>query len=305
MTRRPQRARGWAGCVPALLLLASRCMPVLLALGGMPAPLAGAESEDGAPPVALSMQPAERNRLIEVYNRWAAGIQTLRAGGKARVGAEGEKTRAFQFSLLVARPGNARVQGRLGSLATLFDLSGSPEEWTLYLPQERTVVRNRDGEGGAGLLLPPREILAVLLPAGIPPRDLDRGGTASLDSGLARLVVPPGKGGAGSAFHRVLWLDPREGTPRRLEVRRESQLETPMLIAVYERFEGKGASALPGEITVEMPETSQWARFTFETTRVNGDVSPGAFHIQVPAGTRNIAPEELSPDFLPEAEEAP
>jgi hypothetical protein len=33
---------------------------------------------------------------------------------------------------------------------------------------------------------------------------------------------------------------------------------------------------------------------------VNGEVDAGAFQIKLPAGTRTITPEELSPDFLPE-----
>jgi hypothetical protein len=145
----------------------------------------------------------------------------------------------------------------------------------------------------------------VLLPTGIPPRDMDRGGAASMESGLARLVVPPGKGGAGSDFHRVLWLDPRTGTPRRLEIRKTSQLEAPILVATYARYEEGGKFAIPGEVTVEIPETTQWARFNLETTRVNLDVRPNAFAINVPPGTREMPAGELTPDFLPEDKDGP
>jgi hypothetical protein len=266
---------------------------------------ARAFADDAAPPAASPLEAGQRNQLIESFNRWAAGIHALSAGGKAHVGAEGEKTRVFQFSMLVARPGNARVQGRWGGLATLFDLSGDAKGWTLYLPQQRTVVRSRPDDTSAGLLIPPRELLAVLLPSGIPPRDLERGGASSMDNGLARLVVPPGTGGAGSTLHRVLWLDPKTGTPRRMEIRRESQLESPVLIAQYARFEEGGRFQIPEQIKVEIPETSQWAEFTLETTRVNGEVAPKAFSINVPSGTKEVTPSELTPDFLPEAEDRP
>ena len=260
-------------------------------------------ADNGAPPAANALDPAQKSRLIESFNRWAAGIHALSAGGKAHVGAEGEKTRVFNFSMLVARPGNARVQGRWGGLATLFDLSGDTKGWTLYLPQERTVVRSRPEDSSAGLLIPPRELLAVLLPSGIPPRDLDKDGASSLENGLARFVVPPGTGGAGSTLHRVLWLDTKTGTPRRMEIRRESQLETPVLIAEYSHFEEGGRFEIPGQIKVQIPETSQWAEFTLETTRVNGDVAPKAFSINVPSGTKDVSPSDLTPDFLPEAED--
>ena len=275
---------------------------IALCLFGVALP---ALAEDPAPPSASGLDPAQRSQLIESFNRWAAGIHAISAGGKAHVGAEGEKTRVFNFSMLVARPGNARVQGRWGGLATLFDLSGDAKGWTLYLPQQRTVVRSRPDDSSAGLLIPPRELLAVLLPSGIPPRDLDRDGATSLENGLARLVVPPGTGGAGSTLHRVLWLDLKTGTPRRMEIRRETQLETPVLIAQYAHYEEGGRFEIPGQIKVEVPETSQWAEFTLETTRVNGDVAPKAFNINVPSGTKDVAPSDLTPDFLPEAEDRP
>ncbi|HET9234291.1 MAG TPA: hypothetical protein VFP10_09150 [Candidatus Eisenbacteria bacterium] len=262
-----------------------------------------ARGEDKTPPSASSLDAETRTRVVESFNRWAAAIHSLSAGGKARVGAEGEKTRVFQFSLLLSRPGNARVQGRWGGLATLFDLSGDGKGWTLYLPQDRVVVRSRPDAQSAGLLVPPRELLAVLLPTGIPPKDMDQEGAASLESGLARLVVPPGKGGAGSALHRVLWLDSESGTPRRMEIRRSSQLEAPVLIAKYEHYEEGGRFSIPGEISVEFPETSQWARFDLETTRVNTAVESKSFSINIPTGTREVPADELTPDFLPEAED--
>ena len=262
-------------------------------------------ADEPAPPSASALDANQKTQLVESFNRWAAGIHAISAGGKAHVGAEGEKTRVFNFSMLVARPGNARVQGRWGGLATLFDLSGDAKGWTLYLPQQRMVVRSRPDDSSAGLLIPPRELLAVFLPSGIPPRDVDRDGAASMENGLARLVVPPGAGGAGSTLHRVLWLDPKTGTPRRMEIRRESQLETPVLIAEYAHYEEGGRFEIPGQIKVEIPETSQWAEFALETTRVNSDVAPKAFTINVPSGTKDVAPSDLTPDFLPEAEDRP
>jgi hypothetical protein len=246
----------------------------------------------------------ELTSLIESYNRWAAGLRTVRAGGKARAGGEGEKTRAFDFSLLLARPGEARIQGRLGVLATVFDLSGDPEGWMLYLPQDGLMVEAKGESARAGLLLPPVEILAVLLPLGIPPRDVFDRGTATREEDAIRLVVPPGQGGAGSHYHRVLWLHPTDGRPYRMEVRRQNQLETPLLVATYGGYEGKGSKAFPGDVRVDFPADASWASFQFETVRINAEVDPASFRLTVPAGTRQIAPEELTPDFLPEADES-
>lgn len=241
----------------------------------------------------------ERSRIVQAYNRWAAGLRTLRAGGKARVGAEGVKTRAFNFSMVLARPAEARLQGRWGSLATLFDLTGNDAGWTLYLPQDRAVVRTHDKTASAGLLLPPVEIISVLLPVGIPPRDLERHGAVSLDGGQVRLVVPPGRGGAGSTHHRVLWVDRETGVPSRLEIRESTQLEEPILIATYLEFEGKGNKAFPVEVHMDLSTDGQWAQFSFETIRINTEVKPSVFVASIPEGTRELDPEDLQPDFLP------
>jgi len=274
---------------------------VVLLCGSLSAPTAFSAAPAQTPSAELSAE--ERGHLVEAYNRWAAGLRTLRAGGKARVGAVGEKTRVFDFSMVLSRPGSARVQGRWGSLATLFDLSGDLAGWTLYLPQDRAVVFAHDEPASAGLLLPPLEIISVLLPAGIPPRDLEVLGAVNVEGDQVRLVVPPGRGGAGSTVHRVIWVDREKGTPTRLEVRRDSQLESPILVANYEAYEGKGPEAFAVEIMVEMLESEQWARFVFETVRINSDVAANVFDIKIPKGTRKLDPEDLTPDFLPVADE--
>lgn len=256
-----------------------------------------------AEPDAGPPERTEVARLVEAHNRWAAGLRTLRAGGRARVGALGERPRAFDFSMVLARPSSARLQGRWGSLATLFDLCGRGDGWTLYLPRERAVVRAPEAGASAGLLLPPTEIYTLLLPAGVPPRDLEERGAASWEGDSLRVVVPPGRGGAGSPFHRVIWMDRRDGKPLRLEIRRESQLEAALLVAEYERYEGKGAEAFPVHVTVRMPRDGQWARFVFETLRINTEIPSASFDLKVPEGTRELAPEDLTPDFLPEAQD--
>ncbi len=192
--------------------------------------------------------------------------------------------------MVLSRPSNARIQGRWGSLATLFDLSGGGDGWTLYLPRDRAVVRAPEGEASAGLLLPPTEIYTVLLPAGIPPRDLEERGAVSIEGDSLRVVVPPGRGGAGSPFHRVLWLDRRDGKPFRLEIRRESQLEAPLLVAEYEKYEGKGAEAFPVHVTVRLREDGQWARFVFQTVRINTEIVAGDLRSQDAGGNARAAP---------------
>ena len=273
----------------------------VLLSGSLTAPAASPNPRPQTPSQELSAE--ERGHLVVAYNRWAAGLRTLRAGGKARVGAVGQKTRVFDFSMVLARPGSARLQGRWGILATLFDLSGDLAGWTLYLPRDGVVVFADDESASAGLLLPPLEIISVLLPAGIPPRDLETLGAVNVEGDLVRLVVPPGRGGAGSTLHRVIWVDRKKGTPTRVEMRRDSQLESPILVANYEKYEGKGAEAFAVEVMVEMLESEQWARFVFETVRINSELAADVFDIKIPEGTRELAPEDLPPDFLPVADE--
>ena len=114
--------------VAALLLLAT-IPPAAATAAAVKDELAAASRSDPAAP-----ESAEVTRLVEAHNRWAAALRTLRAGGRARVGAEGQRPRAFDFSMVLSRPSNARIQGRWGSLATLFDLSGGSFLLVIGLP---------------------------------------------------------------------------------------------------------------------------------------------------------------------------
>ena len=51
------------------------------------------------------------------------------------------------------------------------------------------MVRAPEGEASAGLLLPPTEIYTILLPSGIPPRDLEERGAVSLAVGTAGVLA--------------------------------------------------------------------------------------------------------------------
>jgi hypothetical protein len=262
------------------------------------APL-GAASLGGAgssPPEALS--PDRLARVVDRYNAWAASISTLTGGGEAVLGAPGEKDRTFRFSLVLSRPGHVRLQGRWGNLTTLFDLAATPEGWTLLLPRERKVVRSPDGDAGAGLLLSPRDIFACAMPEPVSLEDLRGRGAHAAGGDAVRLVVPPAPGSA--ELHRVLSVDPSSGIIQRLEVRRESLLEEPLLVAVYTDFEDAGPAAFPRSITVTTPERG-WARFTFDSAALNESVDPRRFRILVPRGATTVRAEDVDPGFLPEA----
>lgn len=236
---------------------------------------------------------------VERYNRWAGGLESLVAGGRARLGAAGEKERGFNLSAVLARPDRARMQGRLGHLTTVFDLAAENRGWTLFLPRERKVVRSPSGADRAGLLVPPAELIAVLLPAPVDPGLLEAGGTVVPEGREVRVVVPPAASGG---MHRVLRVEAATGRLLALELRERTQLERPVLVATYADYEGDGGSAYPRTVRVELDGGGQWARFELETARPGEEVDPRRFRILIPPGTEEIAPEALSPDFLPEVE---
>ena len=86
-------------------------------------------------------------------------------------------------------------------------------------------------------------------------------------------------------------------------MRESSQLERPILTAVYEKYEGGGAEAFPVRFRVEVAEGGQWAQFTFETVRINTGVEEAQFELRLAPGTREVSPEDLSADFLPVEED--
>ena len=255
-------------------------------------------------PVAGAQEMARNDAaaLIAKHNRWAAGLRSVRGGGDARVGGEGEKDRGFRFSLALAAPDRIRLQGRVGNLATVFDLAASPDGVVFYLPREQEVVRSGDPEASLGMLLPPLDLLRAVLPAGIPPADVFSAGDASRDGDTVRLVVPPGSGGAGSPFHRVLWLDPETGRPRRVEIRKESQLEPSLLVAEFADYGAGEGGAFPRSVRVDLDAGTQWLTFAFSSVTLGEEIDARRFRVLVPEGTREVTPMDVDPAFLPETD---
>jgi hypothetical protein len=242
----------------------------------------------------LAVSEPEITRVVAAYNRWVAGLTTLRAGGKATVGRRDESDRVFRFALAAARPGRVRLQGRWGHMTTLFDLAATPEGWTLFLPRDRSAARSPDGNTAAGLLLAPEQLLDTLLPAPVARDDVADEAASHTAEGV-RLVVPSG----GYPLHRVLWLDPESGLPARLEIRRETQLESVVMTARYADYAGTGPEAFARAIHIDAGP-SGWARLGFESVQVAEPIDERRFTILLPPGTREIAVESLDPEFLPQ-----
>jgi len=275
-TGRTGLRRGGLGVLAALAVLAGLMPGVPVVLAKPAAPL----SDDA---------------VVAAYNAWAGRVSSLRSGGKAVLGAPDQSDRVFRFALVLARPDLVRLQGRWGNLTTLFDLAARGDAWTLLLPREHKVARSTDAWDRAGLLLPPREVTAAVLPRTIDPVHLRANGAVAREAGRLRVVVPPRDAGE---VHRVLWLDVVTGLPHRMDVRRTSQLETPIMTAAYTGYREWGKVFFPARI--EVRSTGGWATLEFETVKLGEAADPRRFTILVPPGTREVALETLDPGFLPE-----
>lgn len=240
----------------------------------------------------------EARTLVQRYNAWVNELTCLTAGGKVHVGAPEQKERAFRFSLAVQQPGSFRMQGRLGAMAQIFDLSQDGEGWTLYLPQSRQVVRGT-ADTPALELLNPKDYLDALMPGPLSWAQIEKEGALSRVEGRLRISVPPQPGV--SAFHRVIDLDRRTGLPARLEIRGTSRLEEPVLTAVYSGY--TGTPAFPQQLRVEGDRA--WAVMDVSTVDMRRDLDPRRFHINVPYGTEEIPVESLGYEFLPPVEDEP
>jgi len=240
--------------------------------------------------------PAGTDAAVAAYNAWARAARSLRSGGKAVVGAPDEHERTFRFALVLAAPDQVRLQGRWGNLTTLFDLAAQGDTWTLHLPRERKVVHSDNAWDRAGLLLPPREITAALLPRPLDPARLRDSGAVAREGNRVRVVMPPR--GPGDV-HRVLWLDAATGLPDRVEVRRATQLEEPVMTVRYRDYRRFGDALFPAHVDVR--STGGWAVLDFESVKLGESLDPRRFTILLPPGTREVPLSEVDPGFLPEA----
>ena len=186
------------------------------------------------------------------------------------------------------------MQGRFGAAAQIFDLSHDGQEWTLYLPQARQVVRG-DASTPAIELINPTDYIDALMPGLIPLGDGNPETVVEEYRGGVRISVPPGSG----TFHRVLELDSRTGVLTRLEIRRESRLEEPLLTATYSQYEG----GFPRRIRVE--RQGAWATMEVRSYKACEVLDPRRFRIRIPHGTEEIPVEYLGYEFLPQVEASP
>lgn len=246
---------------------------------------------------ASTLTQTEVQSQAERYNAWCSHTQTLRAGGKARVGHPNDKDRGFRFALVLSRPDHVRLQGRLGNLTTLFDMVSKPGSWKLVLPGERKFYEGTEFPTTAGFPLTPEQLTQAVFPNAIDTAHLFQAGTYTQEQQGLRLVIPPS---GESDLHRIIWLDHR-AMPTRLEVRRHSQLEEPIFAVTYAGYEGRGLERFPMTISFQA-EDGSWARFQLESLKRNERIDPRRFSILVPPGSKQMPTPELSPDFLPESD---
>jgi hypothetical protein len=248
----------------------------------LPASLLGGPAPD---PLASS--------TLAKYNLWAHSLETIRGGGKAKLAFVEDKTRSFRFALALERPLRLRLQGRLGPTAAVFDLGTTGELWTLYLPQQREVVRGTR-ESTAGPLGTPQDMALALLPEPIHIEGLRVDGAVSREGSFLRVVAPPG---LGSPYHRVLLINSSTGLPSKIVLRKQTQLEDPILTVQLSDYKEHDGVWFPSHVHMEASEL--WGTLEFTSVRLNEQLDPRRFNVRVPAGVTEIDAHSLDSGFLP------
>ena len=198
--------------------------------------------------------------------------------------------------MALERPAKIRLQGRIGATAAVFDLGAVENDWTLYLPQQREVVREQKGVA-AGPLGSPQDMILALLPDQVDKNQLWTEGAWSREGGVWRLVVPPG---AGSPYHRVIVISHATGLPSEVILREKTQLEAPLLtvkLGGYKKHQGIWFPEL-----VHISSEFLWGSLEFSSVKLNEELDPRRFTVRVPPGVTEVSAELLDSGFLPEEE---
>lgn len=255
----------------------------------------------GAPGRFASAQ--EADSLAALARRQGAALQSIRGSADLFLSeSPRDHPRKLGAQIAVRRTGEARLRGRYGVLATLFDLRVAADTLALYFPRDGVLVAGplarwrRAPFPGAGQLV---ELLLPRLPdvaAGAAGawRATPEGWTLTLLQ-----VAAPGE-----------TLECRQTyEPRRLRLVRqvfEPRGSGAPLVVTYDKHRWTGAGWFAEVVAAHVVGQPESCELRFTTSSLNGEIPSAVFEMEVPADARRVEPEDLSRRLIDETgEETP
>lgn len=266
------------------LLCATIAVVISGCAGGRPAlePLI-AEPESGPPPSR-----AEADSVSSRVREDATRLRSLRGAAELELRAgSGAPPRRLQVSLVARRPAEARLRGRFGILATLFDFRVSADSLELYLPRDGMSVAGPRGEWISSPFPGAERLVDLLLPGPLPESAGDPGLWRRTPTGWEVSLIAPDGAGRRLTFEadalrlvRQQLLEPN-GSPR------------PDLDVIYSRHRKAGGIWYPERIRVAATRRPERCELRFSSSVLNGDLPGALFHLDVPEGARRVPPDAV------------
>ena len=252
--------------------------------------------------ISVPVSSRQADSLSAIVRRQGAGLISIRGSGDLFLQeSPRDHPRRLAVSLAVRRTGQARMSGRFGVLATVFNLRVAADTLEIYFPRDGVLVSgplSRWKEApfpGAGQLV---ELLLPRLP-GVDAdstrewRRGDDGWTLTL-----RQATAPGES-----------LECRQTfEPKRLRLVRQVFVPTgpeaaPPLIVTYDKHRWTGTGWFPQVVSVHVLDQPESCELRFASSSLNGEIPGEVFRMPIPADARRIGPEELSRRLIDETGE--
>lgn len=279
-----------------------RLFAVLLALMGATGcggSRPGGPSEDLVGRVRPPVTAGQADSLAALVRRQGANLYSIRGSGDLFLRETPDsRPRKLGVQLAVRRTGEARLRGRYGVLATIFDLRVAADTLELYFPRDGVLVsgplaRWRQAPfPGAGQLV---ELLLPRLPE------------ATSDSAAAWRAGDEG-------WTLTQWQITAPGEtlecrqtyePKRLRLVRQvfaghGPGAGPPLVVNYDRHRWTGTGWFPEVVAVRAVGQPESCELRFASSSLNGEIPGAVFQLLIPADARRVEPEELSRRLIDE-----
>lgn len=282
-------------------LLGSAIFLALVGAAGCGGSRPGGPADDligrARPPVTAR----QADSLAALVRRQGANLYSIRGSGDLFLRETPDShPRKLGVQLAVRRTGEARLRGRYGVLATIFDLRVAADTLELYFPRDGVLVsgpltRWRQAPfPGAGQLV---ELLLPRLPAATDSAADWRAG----DDGWTltrRQVSAPGE-----------TLECRQTyEPKRLRLVRQvfeghGPGAAPPLVVNYDRHRWTGTGWFAEVVGVRAVGQPESCELRFASSSLNGEIPAAVFQLLIPADARRVEPEELSRRLIDETGE--
>lgn len=304
-TAGPAGGKGLRKFMPGRLLFSVRGLRIwaafvaLVGVAGCGGSRRGGPADDLVGRVYPPVTARQADSLAALVRRQGANLFSIRGSGDLYLRETPDShPRKLGVQLAVRRTGEARLRGRYGVLATIFDLRVAADTLELYFPRDGVLVSGplarwrRAPFPGAGQLV---ELLLPRLPgSGSDSAAAWRAGDDGWTLTQYQITAP------GETLECRQTYEPKRLRLVRQVFEGHGPGPAPPLVVDYDRHRWTGTGWFPELVGVRAVGQPESCELRFASSSLNGEIPGAVFQLLIPADARRVEPEELSRRLIDE-----